>query len=70
MNSLTDIRKAIESLAPREKALLSAELFAMEEPDDSRLAAALQRGLDDIQSGRVHTAEQVRAAITQWTARS
>ncbi len=54
MSTLEEIKAAIEHLNPRDKALLTAELFAMEpEPDAAELEAALKRGLEDVDAGRV-----------------
>jgi len=62
---------AIAHLAPREKALLTAELFAMEsEPDAAQLETALERGLSDVEAGRVRPIEDVRAMIPGWISKS
>ena len=46
MSTLREIKTAIEHLDPRDKAILTAELFALEpEPDAAELVAALERGL-------------------------
>jgi predicted transcriptional regulator len=69
--SITDIRNAIGALDAREKALLTAELFAMnDEPDAAELEAALQQGLRDVKAGRVHEIQEVKKMIPQWTSKS
>ena len=51
--------------------LLTAELFAMNaEPHDAALEAALERGLKDVEAGRVHPVEEVKAMIPRWTSKS
>jgi predicted transcriptional regulator len=68
MSTLAEIKSAIEHLNSRDRAILTAELFAIEsEPDREELEAALQRGLDDVAAGRVRSAEEVRAMIPRWT---
>jgi predicted transcriptional regulator len=62
MSTLQEIRNAIGSLNSEEKALLAAELFAMNaEPDETELKAALDRGLADVKAGRVRPIEEVKA---------
>ena len=52
MSTLKEIKSAIGSLNSEEKALLAAELFAMNaEPDEAELKAALDRGLADVKAG-------------------
>jgi len=71
MSTLQEIKSAIENLSPRDKALLTAELFAMNaEPDSAALEAALDRGLEDVEAGRVRPIEQVKAMIPRWTSKS
>lgn len=71
MSTLHEIKMAIEHLNPRDKALLAAELFAMEpEPDAVELDAALERGLRDVEAGRVRPIEEVRAMIPGWISKS
>ena len=71
MSTLHEIKTAIGHLNPRDKALLTAELFAMEsEPDATELQAALDRGLRDVEAGRVRPLEDVRAMIPGWISKS
>ena len=71
MSTLHEIKTAIGHLNPRDKALLTAELFAMEsEPDATELEAALDRGLRDVEAGRVRPIEDVRAMIPGWISKS
>ena len=71
MSTLHEIKTAIEHLDPRDKALLTAELFAMEpEPDAAELETALERGLRDVDAGRVRPIEDVRAMIPGWISKS
>ena len=71
MSTLQEIKSAIANLSPHDKALLSAELFAMNaEPDSAALEAALQRGLKDVEAGRVRPVEEVKAMIPGWTSKS
>ncbi len=69
--SIVEIRNAIGALDARDKALLTAELFAMDaEPSATELEAALQRGLDDVKAGRVYEIEEVKKMIPRWTLKS
>ena len=71
MSTLEEIKTAIAHLDPREKAILTAELFAMaSEPDEKELHAALQQGLRDVDAGRVRPIEQVRNLIPLWISES
>jgi len=71
MNNLQEIKMAIAGLAERDKALLTAELFALNsEPNDVALDAALERGLEDVAAGRVRPLEEVKALIPPWTTKS
>lgn len=68
--SIQEIRTAIGQLDTKEKAVLIAELFAMNaEPPDVEVAAALERGLADVEAGRVRPIEDVKAMIPQWTSK-
>ena len=71
MSTLQEIKVAIAQLPSREKAMLTAELFALEpEPDAAQLEAALDRGLRDVEAGRVRPIEDVRAMLPGWTTKS
>jgi predicted transcriptional regulator len=69
--SIQEIRTAIGNLDTKEKAVLMAELFAMNaEPNEADLGAALDRGMADVQAGRVRPIEDVKTMIPQWTSKS
>ena len=71
MSTLEEIRTAITRLPARDQALLTAELFAItDEPDNTALEAALQRGLADVAAGRVHEVDDVKKMIPGWTSKS
>ena len=70
MTSLLEIKSAISHLNPRDRAVLTAELFALEEPDAVKLESALERGLQDVATGRVHPIEDVKKMIPQWISKS
>jgi predicted transcriptional regulator len=71
MSTLQEIKTAIAHLNAHDKALLAAELFAMNtEPDEVALEAALERGLKDVEAGRVHPLEEVKGMIPGWTSKS
>ncbi len=71
MSTLQEIKSAIEHLNAHDKALLTAELFAMNaEPDEAALEAALKRGLKDVEAGRVRSIEEIKAMIPRWTSKS
>jgi predicted transcriptional regulator len=71
MSTLQEIKSAIGGLNAQEKALLAAELFAMNaEPDEAELKAALDRGLADVKAGRVRPIEDVKSMIPQWSSKS
>ena len=71
MSTLDEIRTAIPRLPARDQALLTAELFAIsDEPENSALEEALQRGLDDVAAGRVHEVNEVKNMIPGWTSKS
>jgi hypothetical protein len=51
MSTLQEIKTAIGNLSAHDKALLAAELFAIDtEPDAAELEIALQRGLKDVEA--------------------
>lgn len=71
MSTLHEIKTAIAHLAPRERAMLTAELFAFQpEPGTAELEAALDRGLRDVEAGRVRPIEDARAMISEWISKS
>ena len=71
MSTFQEIKTAIACLNSREKAILAAELFAMEcEPDETELEAALERGLQDVDAGRVRPIEEVKDMIPRWVSKS
>ena len=71
MSTLQEIKTAIARLDPRQKAILAAELFAMaSEPDAEELEAALDRGLRDVEAGRVRPIEEGRDMIPRWVSKS
>jgi predicted transcriptional regulator len=71
MSTLQEIKTAISLLNRQERALLAAELFAMDPaPDSEELEAALQRGLSDVEAGRVRPIEEVKAMIPRWVSKS
>jgi len=71
MSTLQEIKAAIAHLDQREKAILAAELFAMEsEPNETELEASLDRGLRDVEAKRVRPIEEVRGMISGWISKS
>jgi hypothetical protein len=71
VSTLQEIKTAIAGLPESDKALLVAELFALNsEPNDVALEAALKRGLEDVEAGRVRPLEEARTLIPQWTSKS
>jgi predicted transcriptional regulator len=71
MSTLQEIKSAIGGLNAEEKALLAAQLFAMNaEPDEVELKAALDRGLVDVAAGRVRPVEDVKSMIPRWSSKS
>jgi predicted transcriptional regulator len=71
VSTLQEIKTAIAHLDPREKAILAVELFAMaSEPDEMELESALERGLRDVEAGRVRPIEEVRDLIPRWISKS
>ena len=71
VSTLQEINTAIGNLNARDKALLAAELFAITtEVDAAELEAALGRGLNDVEAGRVRPIEEVKSMIPRWTSKS
>ena len=72
MSTLHEIKTAIAGLNEHDKTLLAAELFAEQEPspDEARFAASLERGLQDVEAGRVRPLVEARALIAEWTTKS
>lgn len=71
MSTLQEIKTAIASLNARDKAVLTAELFALDaDPAPALLEAALDRGLRDVQAGRVRPIEDVKAMLAGWISKS
>lgn len=71
MSSLQEIKSAIGQLNARDKSLLAAELFAGEiTPDEAELERSLQRGLADVEAGRVRPIDEVKDMIPRWTSKS
>jgi len=71
MSTLQEIKSAIANLSANDRALLTAELFAIiAEPDNAALEAGLERGLKDVEAGRVRPIEEVKAMIPRWTSKS
>ena len=71
VSTLQEIKTAIGHLNARDKALLTAELFAMNaELDEKELNDSLERGLADVEAGRVRPVEEVKSMIPRWTSKS
>ena len=71
VSTLQEIKTAIGQLNARDKALLAAELFAIgAEPDEKELQRSLERGLADVEAGRVRPVEDVKSMIPGWTSKS
>jgi predicted transcriptional regulator len=70
MTTLLEIKEAISHLPSRERAILTAELFAQEEPDASELDAALVKGLSDVREGRVRPLQDLKGSVTSWITKS
>jgi len=64
MSTLQEIKRSIASLPAADKAILTAELFAMEtEPDAALIEPAMERGLRDLEAGRIRPIEDVRSLL-------
>ena len=70
MTTLLEIKEAISHLPPKDRAILTAELFAQEEPDASELDAALVKGLSDVREGRVRPLQDLKGSVTSWITKS
>jgi predicted transcriptional regulator len=71
VSTLQEIRSAIGHLNARDKAILAAELFALNtEPDEKQLNDSLERSLADVEAGRVRPIEEVKGMIPRWTSKS
>ena len=71
MSTIQEIRSAINRLNAQDRALLAAELFALNtEPDAEQLDESLARGLADVEEGRILPIEDVRGMISEWTSKS
>ncbi len=73
MSTVTEIREAISKLKAEERELLLDELLearleAHENTPEFR--AAIEEGLADIEAGRVHSIEEVRAMSYKWISKS
>jgi hypothetical protein len=67
MKSLQEIKAAIATLGAREKAILAAELFAdAPVPSDAELRAALEKGMQDVEAGRVQPLGQAKDQLKRW----
>jgi hypothetical protein len=66
MTTLLEIKEAISHLPPRDRALLTAELFAQEEPVDPDVEVAIERGLSDVREGRVRPLQDLRGTVASW----
>ncbi|MBV9008854.1 MAG: hypothetical protein JO354_06780 [Verrucomicrobia bacterium] len=71
MSTVQEIKSAIGRLSAPEKALLVAELFAINsEPNAEEVEQSVARGLADVKAGRVRPIEEIRGMIPQWTSKS
>ncbi len=60
MTTLLEIKEAFSHLPQRDRAILTAELFAQEEPDAVELEMALEKGLNDVRDGRIRPLQDVK----------
>ena len=71
MSTLQEIKTAIAHLNAHDKALLAAELFATSaDADEAALEVALERGLKDVEAGRVRSVEEVKSTSPRWISKS
>jgi len=70
MTSPLEIKEAISHLPPRDRAILTAELFVQEEPSAVELEAALERGLNDVRDGRMRPLQGVEGSVASWITKS
>lgn len=70
MTTLLEIKEAISHLPSRERAILTAELFAQEEPDEVKLEASLEKGLQDVRDGRIRPLQEVKGSVASWITKS
>ena len=70
MTTLLEIKEAISHLPSRERAILTAELFAQEEPDAVKLEAALEKGLKDVREGRMRPLQDLKGSVGSWITKS
>jgi len=70
MTTLLEIKEAISQLPPRDRALLSAELFAQVDPDTAELEASLEKGLNDVREGRVRPLQDIKGSVASWITES
>jgi hypothetical protein len=70
MTTLLEIKEAISHLPPRDRALLSAELFAQEDPDAVELEASLEKGMSDVREGKVRPLQELKGSFASWIAES
>ncbi len=71
VSTVQEIRSAIHRLSAQERALLAAEIFALNtEPNADQLEQALERGLADVEAGRVRPIVEVERMIPRWTSKS
>jgi hypothetical protein len=70
MTTLLEIKEAISHLPPRDRALLSAELFSQEDPDAVELEASLEKGMNDVREGRVRPLQELKGSFASRIAES
>jgi hypothetical protein len=70
MTTLLEIKEAISHLPPRDRAILTAELFAQEEPSAIELEAALEKGLNDVRDARIRPLQDLKGSVASWITKS